>query len=232
MSYKVTLDTTFKRNPHKGLYIALEGIDGSGKTTQIEKLKKYFENKEKEIVTIRFPRREQGILAEVNAYILKGKSSIPKTTFQFLFSADYAMLEQETIIPALKDGKILLADRFHCWSSLVYGMWEAHKNYDREAVQSLMIANGLLSKHVQFIIPDMTFYLSISAQKAFNRVDKKKRKDIYEKKEIMQEIARGYEWLIKEFPEEFQIINAEKSIDEVTSDMVEKIDKLTRESKS
>jgi thymidylate kinase len=140
------------------------------------------------------------------------------------------MVEKEIVIPTLQEGNILLADRFHCWSSITYGVWDSHKTYNREVVRSLMIANGLLSKHVQFLIPDITFYLSLSAERSFQRVKKKKKKDIYEQKEAITEILKGYDWLLREFPKEFEVIDADRSIDEITEDMVEKIGNLSHES--
>ena len=68
MKYHVELDIDLKRNPYKGLYIALEGIDGSGKTTQAEELVKYFEKKAEKLSEPMSPEKK-GFLE-----ILSGRS--------------------------------------------------------------------------------------------------------------------------------------------------------------
>jgi dTMP kinase len=224
MNNSISFDLEFKRNPYRGMYIALEGIDGSGKTSQIKKLRDYFTSSGKSVVTVQFPRKTQGILASINKSNINGTSSIPKPAFQYLFTADYVMLLEEMILPALQHGDVVLSDRFHCFSSVAYGMWETGRN-DRDSAYSLMIANGLFSKHHQFFIPDITFYLSIDVETAEKRMSEKKEKDLYEKKDILEKIIKGYEFLTREFPDVMTIIDGKKSVEEITEEMVQEIEK-------
>ena len=76
MRYHLEFDIDLRRNEEKGLYIALEGIDGSGKTTQAELLTKYFEGKGKEVIRTREPRKE-GIIGDLIHEVLKGQKKIP-----------------------------------------------------------------------------------------------------------------------------------------------------------
>lgn len=221
VSYSFEFSSELKRNPFSGLYIALEGIDGSGKTTQSEVLKKYLEKEGEKASLMQFPRRDAGVLAEINKNVLSGNTVIPKSAIQYLFSADYSMLEKEEISPRLQKGEIVITDRFHCYSSVAYGLWDNNKDSDISYARSLMIANGLLSKHNQFFVPDLTIYLSVSPSTALKRMKRRDDHDIYEKKDIMESVKRGYDLLLQEFPEEFHVIDAECSIDDVTENMIQ-----------
>lgn len=76
----------------------------------------------------------------------------------------------------------------------------------------------------QFIVPDITFYLDITPEVAINRVLKKAdAKEIYEEVHILERVFEGYQWLLREFPQEFFIINARKSIEDVTLNMIQMI---------
>lgn len=227
MSYRISFDATPKRNPFPGTFIALEGIDGSGKTSQIEPLTRYFQEKGKEVLVTRSPRKTEGVLATLNQSILQGSLTIPKPAFQYLFTADYIMQMEDTILPALQKGSVVITDRFHCWSSLAYGLWEISDTYDLSMAQSMLISSGLLSKSYQLVVPDMTFYFAVSVNTAMKRIPgKEEAKEVYEKKDILEKVAKGYDWLRKEFPELFTVLDAEASIDEVTKDMIEKIENI------
>ena len=62
MKYHVEFDIAFKRNSYKGLYIALEGIDGSGKSSQVKRLGSYFTKKGSKVVATREPRKKEGLI--------------------------------------------------------------------------------------------------------------------------------------------------------------------------
>ena len=70
MKYHIEFDINFKRNEFPGKYIAIEGIDGSGKSTQIEKLFEYFKSQGKEVIKTREPRKDEGLIGELIQKIL------------------------------------------------------------------------------------------------------------------------------------------------------------------
>ena len=67
MKYHIEFDLDFKRNPYKGLYIAIEGIDGSGKTTQVGKLAEYFEKQGREVLKTHEPTENKEVLLALSA---------------------------------------------------------------------------------------------------------------------------------------------------------------------
>lgn len=224
MKYHVEFDIELKKNPYKGLYIAVEGIDGSGKTTQIEYLKDYLKSKKKNVVITSEPRKKGSPVGELIHKVLQGKIKIPSSSLQYLYTADRIINHRLIVEPALKAGKIVLSHRC-LWSNLPYGMLDKGiLDYDSNDARVIDAAHGLLSLYHQFIIPDKTIYLRVSIDTALKRLSKmRKVKEIYEKGEKLKKIWQGYEWEIKKFPKEFVVIDGEKSEKQITDEIVNKI---------
>ena len=223
MKYHLDLDIDLKRNPYKGRYIAIEGIDGSGKTTQVEQLARHFESLGKSVVRTREPRKE-GLIGDIVQKVLTGKVKMSSVALQYLFSTDRVLHHEDIIIPALRKGKIIISDRCF-WSAVVYGILDRTKgNYDYKTGDFLLIAHSILSMYHQFIVPNHTFYLKTSLETALSRISKKEDfKEIYEDKEKLKKLIDGYNWLVKKFANEITVVNAEESVDEVTQEIVEQI---------
>jgi dTMP kinase len=225
MKYHVEFDIDFRRNPYKGLYIALEGIDGSGKTTQAEGITNYFKQQGREVVRTREPRKKDGMIAELVQKILHGKTKIPPVAFQYLFTADREIHHEELVIPALKAGKVVITDRCF-WSAIPYGLLDRRSELDENTIEYMLAAQSILSMYHQFIAPDYTFYLDISLDTAMKRIDKaNEEKEIYEERGKLERIIKGYQWLLKEFPKEFTVIDATRGVGEVTTEIVSVVTK-------
>lgn len=225
MKYHVEFDIDFKRNTTKGLYIVVEGIDGSGKTTQIEKLYEYFQNLGRDVVKTREPRKDEGPVGELMQKILHGKTKIPPIAFQYLFSADREIHHEEVILPSLKAGKVVLSDRCF-WSAIPYGIMDRGGTLDEKTGEYLLVAQSLLSMYHQFTIPDFTFYLDIPLLITVERLKKTDSvKEIYEEEAILKKTIKGYEWLLQKFPKEFTVIDATKSVAAITEEIIDSIKK-------
>lgn len=226
--YHLGLDIDFQTNSYGGIYIALEGIDGSGKSAQIKKLTQYFKEKGKEVIVTREPRKEEGLMKTITNDILQGNIEVPRNAYQYLFTADRIIQFHDFIIPALKSGNIVLTDRCF-WSSVPYGMWERGGESVNEA-EVILLAQGLLAMQHGCLLPDLTFYLDVELQTAMKRIAQKvgEREEIYEKEEILVKVLKGYDWLLEKFPNEFQIIDAEKPIDEVSEHVIQIIEDFSK----
>lgn len=226
MTYHIEFDIDFKRNTEQGIYIAIEGIDGSGKSTQIEKLYDYFVSQGKEVVRTREPRKDEGLIGELIQKILHGKTQIPSVAFQYLFSADRQMHHKELVLPALAKGKIVLSDRCF-WSAIPYGITDRGGDIDDpEGIEYMLVAQSILSMYHQFTLPDHTIYLDIPTEVAMKRIEgSEETKEIYEEKTTLAKTIKGYNWLLKKFPDEFTIIDATKSVTEVTEEIIKRITK-------
>ncbi|MCL5439016.1 MAG: dTMP kinase [Patescibacteria group bacterium] len=223
MKYHIEFDLELLRNPYKGLFIAIEGIDGSGKTTQIENLKKYFEKKGKSVVSTSEPKRDL-IVGKLIHEMLSSKIKIPSKALQYLYSADRVINHETSVIPALKKGAVVLSHRSF-WSAIPYGILDKSiTSYNTNNTQVILVAHGILSMYHQFIAPDLTFYLDVSADSAIKRLDKmKKNKELYETREKLKKVILGYKWLIKQYPKEVIAIDGEKLPDKITEDIIKHI---------
>src|SRR5579859_5795913 len=144
MKYHIEFDVDFKRNISQGIYIALEGIDGSGKTTQVERLVSYFEKKGKEVFRVREPRKKEGLIGRLIQDILHGKTAVSPVAFQYLFSADRQMQHQDVILPALAQGKVVITDRCF-WSAIPYGIVDMNESLGRNNIEQKLVAQSILS---------------------------------------------------------------------------------------
>lgn len=219
MKYHLDLDIEFRRNTYKGQYIVLEGIDGSGKTTQIERLYDYFTSLGKDVIKTREPRKDEGLIGELIQKILNGKTKVPAVAIQYLFSADRGMHHAEVIEPALKEGKIVLSDRCF-WSAVPYGVLDLEEDFNDNTAKYILVSQSILSMYHQFLAPDKTIYLDIPVERAMDRLSKKAHvKEIYEETRKIIKAKEGYNWLLQEFPQEFTVVDGSKSIDAVESEI-------------
>lgn len=221
LKHKVSFELELLKNKLKGLYIALEGIDGCGKTTQVEKLAEYFKSQGKEVVVTREPRKE-GLIGDLAHKILLGEVKVPSVSLQYLFSADRSIHHEELVLPSLKKGKVVISDRCF-WSAIVYGILDrTGGKYDKSDADLLLISQSILSMYHQFTVPDYTFYLKISLEESMRRLKQKKDgKEIYETRDKISKVLSGYGYLQDRFKDEITIVNGEGKVDEVTGRMIE-----------
>lgn len=215
MKYNVNFDIELKKNPYPGLYIALEGIDGSGKTTQVKKLAEYFMSLGKEVVITHEPRRD-GAMGPLVDSVLKGEVQIPVVAIQYLFAAQRAAFMEEVIIPALKQNKVVITDRCF-WSAIPYGLLDKYESEKTEDAYQLMAAMSILSMYHEFIAPDFTVILDVAVDTAGNRLEAKgKKAEIYEKQEKLMKLIEGYKFLLENFPDVLVQVSGEGQEQEVT----------------
>ncbi len=225
MKYPINFELELRKSPYKGLYIGIEGIDGSGKTTQAKKTVEKLQEAGTEAVYTKEPT--DGEIGRFIREILVGKKKFRPVAFQYLFSAD-RVEHQERIMEYLKEGYVVVSDRCF-WSSVPYGAADRgidfKKNQDEADI--LLACYSILSLYHQFIVPDKTIYLNATPETAIERLREARHiPDIYYKQEKLEKIAAGYDWLIGKFPEEFVIIDGAKSVEEVCREIIDDINKV------
>jgi dTMP kinase len=141
------------------MFITFEGIDGCGKSTQIALLAEFLRASNKEVITLREPGGT-AFSESLREALLHSKNEITPVSELLLFEAARAHLVEYVIKPALKEGKVILSDRFYDSTTAYQGYG---RNIDLDFVtQCNLVATGGLK-------PDITFYLDIPLEEAQKR---------------------------------------------------------------
>jgi dTMP kinase len=231
MQYHLSLDINLKKNPFPGLYIALEGIDGSGKTTQSNALKEYFISQGKTVTQTSEPRIDLPG-GDLIIQFFQGEVAVSGQAFQYWMSANRVINHDTIVLPALQRGEVVISDRCF-WSAVPYGLMDNGVSFSRTDAEIMMVTQGLLSHYYQFIAPDIVFYIDISSKIGLERSLRKKgrrEQDVYEKKDKLAKVVKGYRWLIKEFPEEFASIDGEGTVQNITEEIINNLGGLRSKS--
>ena len=175
----------------KGYFITFEGADGSGKTTQLNKIKEYLEEQGFDVIVTREPGAlETG--KNIRNILLHSENPVSDRCEMFLFLADRANHIEILIEPALKEGKIVLCDR-HIDSTIAY------QGYGRG--QNIKLLKNLNAIAVNGVTPDLTLLYDVSTQTAMQRVGKEKDRMESAGIEFHKKVRNGYLELHKENPE-------------------------------
>ncbi|NMW17579.1 MAG: dTMP kinase [Chlorobiaceae bacterium] len=142
------------------MLISFEGIDGAGKTTQINKLVTYLNSRNQEVLTLREPGGTE-VAEKIRTILLESRQEISPIGELLLFSASRTELVQQVIIPALAVGKTVILDRF-------FDSTTAYQGYGRGI--DLLLLQSIISISTCDTVPDITIYLDIEAEKALNRI--------------------------------------------------------------
>lgn len=202
----------------KGIFIVLEGPDGSGKSTMANMIGNYYKNKGREIVFTREPGGTE-ISEKIRNIILDNNNKEMKYTAEaLLYAAARAQLVGEKIIPWLEQGKVVICERY-VYSSIVYqGIGR------RLGVRRIKAINDFGTKGLK---PDLVLFFDINPEKALRRKTSYGNGDRLENEAVSfhRQVFRGYKQILKYYPE-IKSINVDRSKDEVFNDIKNIIDKL------
>jgi len=201
----------------KGLFITFEGLDGSGKTTQMELLRDYLKNRGFDVVTTIEPGGTK-IGQKIRKILLdKENHDISPRAETLLFLASRAELVSEVILPALREGKIVLCDRF--FDSTVVYQGIARGLGGKEILKMNLWATGR-------VVPDITFLLSVRVSKGKKRMydaDKKTDRIELEKDSFKEKIYRGYLDIARNNKDRIVIVDGESSIENISEEIKNKV---------
>lgn len=203
----------------KGLFITFEGADGSGKTTQLNNIKSFLEQKGFDVVITREPGALE-IGQKIRNILLHHDGIVADRCEMFLFLADRAQHVETFIKPAIQDGKIVLCDR-HTDSTIAY------QGYGRG--QNITLLKELNEIAVNSIKPDLTLVFDVSTEVAQERVGSEKDRMESAGIEFHKKVRNGYLELQKQEPDRIKLINANNPIEEVFEDTKKIVDKLLQE---
>lgn len=201
----------------QGYFITFEGGDGSGKSTQIKKLKSFLETNGFDVILTREPGGTE-IGEKIRSIILDPENGeMSAVTEAMLYAASRAQHVTEVIKPAVDSGKIVICDRF-VDSSIAY------QGYGRKLGESVEIIN---SYAVGEYMPHMTFLLKLKPQAGSSRIAGRDKDRIeQESAAFHQAVYDGYEELEKLYPERIVGIDASGTIEQIEEEIRAHIKKL------
>lgn len=203
----------------KGVFITFEGNDGAGKTTVCLQVLKRLKQEGHEVIYTREPGGSRIAETIRNILLDVDNKELTARTEALLYAASRSQHLQEIVIPALQAGKIVLCDRY-VDSSLAY------QGVARDlGIEDVWKINEFA---IDGYMPQKTLFFAVSietGQKRMNIRGDKNRLDL-EQDSFHQKVRRGYESLIKMYPERIQVIDAEPALDVVVQaayDVVKKV---------
>lgn len=200
----------------QGFFISFEGADGVGKTTQITLLIEYLKSKKRET----FATREPGGTAvgeKVREILLDPSMEMEKRTETLLYLSARAEHVEKIILPKVKDGIMVLSDRFSD-STLVYQGMARGLDVDTLIKINNFATNGLL--------PDLTFLLDAPVERLAKRMQKRGKADRIEQEglKFQQLVREGFLQLAKRYLERIVVIDALESIEKIQESIRKSID--------
>lgn len=191
------------RNPYSGKFIVIEGLDGSGQSTQAETLKVFLSEEGKEVVLTKEPTADSDAGKKIKE-ILREKNIISPWELQKLFVQDRKEHLSNLILPSLKKGMIVISDRYF-FSTFAYGVSDG------------LDLDKLIEMNNDFLLPDLTFILKVSPEICMERIEERgKGTELFEKKEKLEKVWQTYEILPNKFKNVY-MIDGEKTKGEVFS---------------
>lgn len=198
----------------RGMFITFEGPEGSGKSTIIKKIEKYLDSNSIDYISTREPGGI-AISEQIREVILsKSNTTMDARTEALLYAAARRQHLAERVIPALKDGKLVICDRF-IDSSLAY------QGYARGiGMDDVMKINEFA---IDEYMPNLTFYLDIKPELGLKRISKNRGREVnrldLEKIDFHNKVREGYLILLKKYPNRIVKIDASQDVDSVFSNI-------------
>tara|TARA_B100000902_G_scaffold350801_1_gene360382 strand:- start:68 stop:703 length:636 start_codon:yes stop_codon:yes gene_type:complete len=208
----------------KGKFIVFEGIDGSGKTTQIKKLSNWLNESDlipenNQLVITREPGGTQ-LGKSIRSLLLNTSQELNPNSITelLLYAADRAQHVSEIIRPSLNKGDWVVSDRF-CGSTLAY------QGYGRKL--DIKLIKDLETIATQGISPDITFLLDIPVDESIKRrINRKEDRMEKEGRDFLSHVSLGFKTLCKD--SKWKKISAIKSKEDIIDEIKYEIKKLVR----
>lgn len=196
----------------KNLFITFEGVEGSGKSTQVGKLAGRLREANISIEVVREPGGTR--IGEKIRDITHSRENVDLTAVaeSYLMAGARGQLVREIIRPALNEGRVVIADRF-IDSSLAY------QGYGRDlGEETIMDLNKLA---LDGVFPDTTIFLDVPPQIGFKRrngTDKLDRLDL-QQRDFYERVYEGYKKLAEKYKERYVVVDGRKTIDDVAEEI-------------
>ncbi len=201
----------------KGRFISFEGSEGSGKSTQAALVLEYLQQRKIPVLLLREPGGVK-ISEAIRKLLLDVKNTdMTKESETLLYMASRAQMVEEILRPALKQGKIVLCDRY-LDSTIAY---QGYGNgVDVTAIQRI----GEFA--TQGVAPDLTLLFDIQTEKGLARTNAVKDRIELRSVQYHRRVRKGYLALAKQEPKRFRVIKVNKGKEEIFETVREYIDEF------
>lgn len=200
----------------KGIFITFEGAEGSGKSTQIREAAKFFRKKGREVILLREPGGTK--ISELIRKILldRANQGMSHATELFLYLAARAQVVEEKILPALREGKVVIVDRFEDSTRAYQGFG---RGFSLEAIESMSrLVRGTL-------IPDLTFVLDVDITKGLARGGRHDRIE-WEALSFHRKVRQGYLTLARKEPGRMLVLDTDQPVSVVKQCVLERLQRV------
>lgn len=201
---------------NKGMFITIEGGEGSGKTTAIKEIKSWLEERGFDCLVTREPG---GLRVSERIREVLVNEEMDVLTEAMLFTASRNEIVKNVIAPALEEGKVVICDRFidssYVYQGIVRGL-------------GLDVVKDINKPITDKIMPDLTLYFDIEPEVGLERIRTNNRETNRfdkEKLDFHKKIRDGYKQLVKSaaFEERIEMIEANQNPKQVATDCIEVI---------
>jgi dTMP kinase len=195
----------------QGKFITFEGIDGSGKSTQLRMIAGELRLRSVDVLTT-FQPGGTPLGRRLREAFLETEEAVAPMAELLLFAADRAQHVELMIRPALAEGRVVISDRY---ADATFAYQGAGRGFDEKTVnQVIKLATGGLK-------PDLTFFFDISIENALRRMsarnetgEKANRMD-FETAEFYGRVREAYLGIAKREPKRFKVVDANGSVAEI-----------------
>jgi len=203
----------------RGLFISFEGIDGSGKTTQVEKLSERLQKETFRVLTLRDPGGSEISEQIRNILLHTSNARMSSLAELLLYEAARAQIVDEKIRPGLASHDVVIIDRYADSTTAYQGYG---RGIDLDVVrQSNAIATGGLE-------PDLTFFIDIPWEAARSRSEHKTQDRLESESEaFFNSVRNGYLAIARDQPTRFHVIDGSQSVESVAQAIYKETAKRT-----
>jgi len=186
------------------MFLAFEGVDGAGKSTQATLLGEHFERQGREVLLCREPGGTE-LGEELRRILLVTGGEMDPEVEVLLFMAARAQLCSRVIRPALEAGKVVISDRF-LWSSVVYQGIVGGLGIEEVLAIGRVATRGLL--------PDLTVLVDLAPEASHSGLDEGDRMES-RGLDFQLQVREGFVSLAREFSDSFALIDGSGSVEQV-----------------
>lgn len=190
--------------------LAFEGIDGCGKSTHAHFAVEYLTSRGYDAVLLKEPSTESPAGKKLMKALQSDKRPSPEEELM-LFVEDRKWDVEKRILPALKDGKIVVMDRYY-YSTVAY---QGALGIDTDEIFQM---NSFAPE------PDITFILDIEPEEALKRISERKGRDYFEELEYLRKVREIF--LSMGERSEVRIIDSSRDTDSVRREIISEIERL------